>query len=378
MTLRKGNRGEKVKVLQQALNAHGFALEDDGIFGVGTERAVKTFQRQNGLKADGIVGEKTFGALGLEAGTLEPRPDVITFEPEDVDVPTPVSKAIRDLVEKSVAARRQLLETTLNALDQFETTMQHASVAEASPDVLGVLVSQAIDKAVGEMIDHLPGLAELKSIYDTVTGELARAGKARQSLAMGDWIKDQRAVIDGEMHKVDHEEIISELELRYLELDQQDRAKFFDGVVNDSQRVASSNLPHIDELECRFYEEWINAHFIGIFKNAPGCIEFRHNYDEGDFTFVSCTVNAPSGDKVESAINRLLDRAHVSWARRPIDLNVRKCGTFWVDNFVPGGKSWSTGWLDSDDKNIHSPPHPVAVEAFNDQRWRSVGRFKRD
>jgi hypothetical protein len=38
----------------------------DGVFGPITERAVKRFQRSNGLLVDGIVGPQTRAALGLE------------------------------------------------------------------------------------------------------------------------------------------------------------------------------------------------------------------------------------------------------------------------------------------------------------------------
>lgn len=58
VTLTKGSRGELVKRLQKALH-----LIDDGVFGSITEDAVKAFQNANGLKADGIVGEKTWDVL---------------------------------------------------------------------------------------------------------------------------------------------------------------------------------------------------------------------------------------------------------------------------------------------------------------------------
>ena len=58
MTLKRGSRGEDVRVLQRALH-----LADDGIFGKVTEDAVKTFQREHGLTADGIVGAKTWAAI---------------------------------------------------------------------------------------------------------------------------------------------------------------------------------------------------------------------------------------------------------------------------------------------------------------------------
>jgi peptidoglycan hydrolase-like protein with peptidoglycan-binding domain len=52
--------GHDVVVLQQALNALGFACgEADGIFGAFTEHATREFQRNTGLNVDGIVGPNT-------------------------------------------------------------------------------------------------------------------------------------------------------------------------------------------------------------------------------------------------------------------------------------------------------------------------------
>ncbi len=59
-TLRKGNKGDSVKALQQALN-----LQADGIFGPITEEAVKEFQRNRELVIDGIVGPATWNALDI-------------------------------------------------------------------------------------------------------------------------------------------------------------------------------------------------------------------------------------------------------------------------------------------------------------------------
>jgi len=56
--LKKGDRGEQVKEIQQMLG-----ITDDGIFGSGTESSVKKFQTDKGLIADGIVGPKTYETL---------------------------------------------------------------------------------------------------------------------------------------------------------------------------------------------------------------------------------------------------------------------------------------------------------------------------
>ena len=56
--LRKGSRGEGVKMMQEALG-----ISADGAFGPGTERALKAWQAKNGLTADGIAGPKTLEKL---------------------------------------------------------------------------------------------------------------------------------------------------------------------------------------------------------------------------------------------------------------------------------------------------------------------------
>jgi len=56
--LRKGAKGEGVKMMQEALG-----IGADGDFGPGTERALKEWQSANGLVADGIAGPKTLEKL---------------------------------------------------------------------------------------------------------------------------------------------------------------------------------------------------------------------------------------------------------------------------------------------------------------------------
>lgn len=59
-TTRRDSRGDWVKKLQEALK-----IEADGIFGSGTEAALKAWQTEEGLVADGIAGRVTYKALGL-------------------------------------------------------------------------------------------------------------------------------------------------------------------------------------------------------------------------------------------------------------------------------------------------------------------------
>lgn len=64
--LAKGDKGDKVRVLQELLLGRGYDLGTygaDGDFGATTYRQVAEFQVRNHLSADGIVGENTWRKL---------------------------------------------------------------------------------------------------------------------------------------------------------------------------------------------------------------------------------------------------------------------------------------------------------------------------
>lgn len=70
-TLKLGSRGSEVVTLQHRLN-----LAEDGIFGPITEETVRQFQSDNGLVVDGIVGPKTWEAIGYD-GPLRQVSEII-------------------------------------------------------------------------------------------------------------------------------------------------------------------------------------------------------------------------------------------------------------------------------------------------------------
>ena len=82
--LAKGAKGDDVKQLQSLLNARGASLVVDGLFGPKTDAAVKSFQSANGLSANGIVDDATWGALLTADPTTPggtPAPEVPAFLP---------------------------------------------------------------------------------------------------------------------------------------------------------------------------------------------------------------------------------------------------------------------------------------------------------
>jgi len=77
MLLKNGSKGDDVKKLQEKLG-----VEAIGTFGPKTEAAVKAWQKANGLKDDGIVGDGTWSKLFGESAP------VATVVKEDVIIPS--------------------------------------------------------------------------------------------------------------------------------------------------------------------------------------------------------------------------------------------------------------------------------------------------
>ena len=75
--LRRGSKGDDVREIQTYLDRLGYSLGPcgiDGDFGKATEAAVKEFQKDHRLQADGIAGPETRSSLTAAASTLAPKP----------------------------------------------------------------------------------------------------------------------------------------------------------------------------------------------------------------------------------------------------------------------------------------------------------------
>lgn len=65
---RFGSSGEEVKQIQTKLKDWGYYNGSvDGVYGSKTQSAVKSFQKSNGLTADGVAGQKTLDAMGINS-----------------------------------------------------------------------------------------------------------------------------------------------------------------------------------------------------------------------------------------------------------------------------------------------------------------------
>ena len=63
MTTRPGDKGELVVEIQDCLKQMGYLDDINGEYDKTTTEAIRQFQKDNGLTADGVAGEKTLQIL---------------------------------------------------------------------------------------------------------------------------------------------------------------------------------------------------------------------------------------------------------------------------------------------------------------------------
>jgi hypothetical protein len=112
-TLRLGDKGSAVTLLQQRLSAHGYTVMADGDFGAKTEAAVEQFQVSRGIDPDGVVGPLTWNLL-MSTGTAPTPDDVLEAQRKALlgRIPADAPAAVRSVLESAVRqlGRREIPE----------------------------------------------------------------------------------------------------------------------------------------------------------------------------------------------------------------------------------------------------------------------------
>ncbi len=98
--MRSGDKGSDVKALQKSLKNLGYYKGSiDGIYGSGTEKAVRAFQKKNNLTQDGVAGNKTLSALenGKEADASYKTERLDWFNGGSDIIPKGATFAVKDV-----------------------------------------------------------------------------------------------------------------------------------------------------------------------------------------------------------------------------------------------------------------------------------------
>jgi peptidoglycan hydrolase-like protein with peptidoglycan-binding domain len=122
ISFRLGDSGDKVKEIQQKLNKFGYRLTIDGDFGKLTHTAVVNFQKNNKIKADGIVDKIT-----LEKLNLKPTP-ATTYKPAPTPAPPSSSVAPKSKEEMESFINGKNLPSSTDYLIWIDLKKQRVNV----------------------------------------------------------------------------------------------------------------------------------------------------------------------------------------------------------------------------------------------------------
>lgn len=87
VTYKYGSKGEVVREIQTKLKSWGYYTKSvDGIYGYQTYTSVKYFQRKNGMVVDGVAGNKTLVALGINPNNVNPNSTASSSTQNNQDV----------------------------------------------------------------------------------------------------------------------------------------------------------------------------------------------------------------------------------------------------------------------------------------------------
>ena len=165
-----GSSGEAVRQLQQALNAQGYSLDVDGVFGSKTRTAVKNYQKKNGLQVDGIAGNETWGSLTAAQAQAQAQSVPVAAVSEST------ARALAELekgVTPSVETETAFLE--LKSLQESQPVAYSSDFQSQLNDLYDRIVSR-------EDFTYEPQSDE---VYQSYARQYARAGQQAMTDTLG-------------------------------------------------------------------------------------------------------------------------------------------------------------------------------------------------
>ena len=166
-TVRKGSSGADAKMVQNRLKTLGyFKNKVDGKFGDHSVSALKAFQENNGLTADGIAGTDTYDVL-FSASALKANQKP-TATPEPTEVPTPTPEPTPFTAENALVIKLgvtgnevKTLQERLTALGYYQATVDGTCKAD---DVAAI---RAFQQKNGLKVDGAAGYETQVRLYSS-------------------------------------------------------------------------------------------------------------------------------------------------------------------------------------------------------------------
>ncbi|MCY8232344.1 peptidoglycan-binding protein [Priestia endophytica] len=160
--LERGDSGTLVKGLQGKLQAVGFSVGSggvDGDYGVGTEQAVKAFQKKYGLTADGIAGALTLAKLDeVYKASQKPKPT-----PAPTPAPKPTTPPAQDPAKEEPKVDKSKLPADPAAREEVNEAIERGITNGARPqDEAKRQDAMVMAKRAGDFQDY-----QIQNLYTT-------------------------------------------------------------------------------------------------------------------------------------------------------------------------------------------------------------------
>ena len=189
-TLKFGDRGSRVTELQTALNQLGYSTNGiDGKFGAGTQRAVVQFQKDNGLKADGLAGTKTVEMIRQKAAALGSSDSSAETVPESSGNASNTVQFTRTLRKGYSGEDVRAVQQKLKELGYYSSSVDGVY---GNGSIAAVL---AFQKANGLYADGLAGARTFQVLF---SGSAVAAGSSAPSIDSGSQSGETQAPSAGE------------------------------------------------------------------------------------------------------------------------------------------------------------------------------------
>ncbi len=183
-TLRPGMKGEAVAKMQEALITLKYLKGPaDGIFGTKTENAVRKFQRDNGLKVDGLAGTKTLTLLYKKAAEAEAAASSSSSSGSSSGSSSSgvFSGNYSTLKQGMKGTRVKILQRALKTLKYYKKTVDGKFGSATKKAV------RSFQKAADLKVDGKAGKKTLKAIEKALaSGGTSSSGSASSGSSSGD------------------------------------------------------------------------------------------------------------------------------------------------------------------------------------------------
>ncbi len=208
---RKGSKGPAVKEMQKMLIALGYLKptftskrtgktfpNDDGKFGSGTARAVKAFQKANGLKVDGLVGKNTIMSMRKmadrkERGEMDAKKDAGVGKAK-AELDAMVGNVLKKREDKKIADLvDQKIKGKMRNPEMFDDLKSLISAkGKVSGEEFGKLARAYINKSLAMYVKKLDfaGALDFMLQKTTIMPPAERKNVVGQVMAMRNEIKD--------------------------------------------------------------------------------------------------------------------------------------------------------------------------------------------